>query len=462
MSCSSHPGRRDRLLFLLLALTLVRGLIYIAVIPPWQSPDEPFHFLSAQSALLQGAPDASGKWERLKAETAASLCEFRFWELAGLVVRKPEGCCPEGTGACPTYGFGEPTQIRPRTFTHALLSLPLRLVIDQPVIWQLYWARLLSVLVNLAVVAIAFAVGRLLFPDDVFGRLLLPTIIVFLPQHTAVMAAVNDGNPAELWSCLAIYFWVRGIVKGFKWHGLLLVAVFTALAAASKPTTYFLVPPLLALLIGYGWQRLQGWWRLAPLGGAACLIAGLALASERFRHPLALLGSLLDADGEGFTQWSLAHLPTALVETLRSFWAFLGWNALPVSDAWITLMLMLSALCVAGLLRLGWRCWRGQAGRGPGLALCHTALFFCACIAISLAIMLIVFAYSAGQYGLYQGRYLFPAIIPIVGLLVIGWRACLPTGWRREGLIAVAALFLVFDTAVLLAYALPFFYPLWR
>ena len=460
----SHPPdrREGRLLFLLLALTLVRGLIYSAVIPPWQSPDEPFHLLSAQSAILQGAPDAADQWEQLKAETAASLCAFRFWELAGLVVRKPENCCPEGSDACPSHGFGEPTQVRPRTFSHTLLSLPLRLTADQPILWQLYQARLLSVLVNLAVVAIAFAVGALLFPNDAFGRLLLPTVIVFLPQHTAIMAAVNDGNPAELWSCLAIYFWVRGIVKGFNWRKLLLVTLFTALAALSKPTTYFLVPLLLALLIGYGWRRLHGRWRLAPIGATVMLLAGLALGSERFRHPLALLVSLLTSDGDSLNRWRPHQLPAALFETFRSLWAFLGWNALPVDDAWIVGWLVLGVLALAGLIRLGWRYRHSRLDGDPLLIWGRVALLFGGCILISLAIMLIIFAYSAGQYGLYQGRYLFPAIIPIVGLLVIGWREWLPAAWRRAGLIAMTSLFFVFDTAVLLAYALPFFYPVWR
>lgn len=454
-----HPGRQGWLLFLLLALTLVRGLIYVAVIPPWQSPDEPFHLLSARSALLQGAPNAADQWEQLKAETAASLCEFRFWEQ---VVHVPAERCPQAIESHPPRGLAALAPIVPRAPTYYMLALPLRLVSGYPITLQLYWARLFSVLVNLAVVATAFGVGRLLFPDDAFGRPLLPMIIVFLPQHTAIMAAVNDGNPAELWSCLAIYFWVRGIVKGFSWRGLFLVTLFTALAAVSKPTTYFLVPPLLVLLIGYGWRRLQGWWRLAPLGAVGCLIAGLALASERFRHPLALFISLLNAEGEGLAEGSLEHLPTALFETFRGFWAVLGWTSLPVSDAWAISLLILAILSVSGLLRLGWCFWRNRPRNAAILAVGLTSLLFSACVIFSLAIMLIVFASSPDQYGLYESRYLFPAIIPIVGLLVIGWRQWLPAGWRREGLVAVTALFFVFDTAVWVAYALPFFYPIWR
>lgn len=38
-------GRWDnRILVLLLAVFLARGVIYLAVIPPWQAPDEPKHF----------------------------------------------------------------------------------------------------------------------------------------------------------------------------------------------------------------------------------------------------------------------------------------------------------------------------------------------------------------------------------------------------------------------------------
>ncbi len=38
------PRPRRRLLGLLLAMALLGGVLYAAVVPPWQSPDEPGHF----------------------------------------------------------------------------------------------------------------------------------------------------------------------------------------------------------------------------------------------------------------------------------------------------------------------------------------------------------------------------------------------------------------------------------
>jgi hypothetical protein len=40
MYCSD---RKRKTLALLLALSLIRGVLYSAVTPPWQAPDEPGH-----------------------------------------------------------------------------------------------------------------------------------------------------------------------------------------------------------------------------------------------------------------------------------------------------------------------------------------------------------------------------------------------------------------------------------
>ncbi|MCB0181773.1 MAG: hypothetical protein KDI62_26330, partial [Anaerolineae bacterium] len=57
-----------------------------------------------------------------------------------------------------------------------------------------------------------------------------------------------------------------------------------------------------------------------------------------------------------------------------------------------------------------------------------------------------------------QGRSIYPVIVPISLFLVLGWYQFVPAGWRKEGLITMAAALLLFDTLVLFSYAVPFFY----
>jgi hypothetical protein len=48
-----------------------------------------------------------------------------------------------------------------------------------------------------------------------------------------------------------------------------------------------------------------------------------------------------------------------------------------------------------------------------------------------------------------QGRYLFPAMVPVALLLVLGWRTLTPPRWRRGGLWVWAVFWLVFAAAAI-------------
>ena len=60
-------------------LALARGLLYVAVIPPWQAPDEPWHFeyarLIADKGRLVTARDLSVP---LQQAIIKSMIRFRF------------------------------------------------------------------------------------------------------------------------------------------------------------------------------------------------------------------------------------------------------------------------------------------------------------------------------------------------------------------------------------------------
>ncbi len=83
-------------------------------------------------------------------------------------------------------------------------------------------------------------------------------------------------------------------------------------------------------------------------------------------------------------------------------------------------------------------------------------------LVIANGVLILVASIAGGSTLHLMSRYLFGAIIPIMALLVLGWRELIPAKWRVEGLAALVTLFFLFDAAVLLNYAVPFFYPLWQ
>ena len=451
---------KRRILALLLGLALVRGLIYAAIVPPWQAPDEPYHFLSARSPHIQHLPDAESNWQQLQTEIIASMVQFRFWDTIVFV--------PAVSGQDDVYRYlpnglrATPRPITPRAFTYYLLSPLLRGVGHQGVAFQLYWGRVLSIVINMGVVAVAFGIAQLLFGQDPFGTLLLPLSIVFLPTHTGMMAAVNDGNLAELLVSVAIFFLLLAVVRGFRWHLLALVAVFTILGVAAKPTTFYFVPVLLLLLVIYGLRKMPGWWKLLIVPIVFALVYGMMLASLRFeslfRRTLQRVTGA--ATGEFFVDLKTLPFQRSLVEVLGRFAADLGWHSLPVSDVWGWVFLILTILAAIGLITAAWRNIRAGGGVWPRDPVGRAMLICILCVVADLAVLAVASAIYGISY--YSARYVLGAVIPIMTLLVIGWRQLIPRNWRVEGLALMASFFFLFDAVAVLDYAVPFFYPLWR
>jgi len=150
------------------------------------------------------------------------------------------------------------------------------------------------------------------------------------------------------------------------------------------------------------------WWlrNLSVYGGFDVL--GLA------RHNAVVVGQPTTA------QWLIDYgaggvLQRFLTTTYRSFWGQFGWMSTPLPDREY---LLLGGMSVAALI--GWIWWaigRRKAEGGRRNSVSPHAI-----------ILILLFALTLGGYLYYnvtfvqhQGRYLFPALIPIGLAFAIGW-----------------------------------------
>ncbi|MGC8879094.1 MAG: DUF2142 domain-containing protein [Anaerolineae bacterium] len=447
------------LLALLLALTLVRGTIYAAIIPPWQGPDEPYHFYSAWLPLLPPAPHKDAAWRDLQAEIASSMIRFRFWDYT-VFEQSPENAQEEHARLEAAIKTRRPAE--PRAFTYYLLSAALYPAQHQDVVLQLYWARLWSVLVNIGIVSLATCAGRMLFRNDPFSSWVLPLLVAFLPQHTFILAGVNDGGIAELFASAAVLAMIALVLQGWRWTWLGLAVVCTALAAAAKLPGAFLVPVLAVVIVLYVWRRLRIRWRWIGLVLGLAVMVGIALAVPRISSEIRALAMYLNRVGleNLFTSIVTQSFGRGFLWAFRSWWAFLGWESLPVSDGWVWSLLALTGVAAIGWIIFAWRYMKNRACVREDQLVWR--VFWMFILMIAVLGLLVVLKGTLANKDLFLGRYFFVAILPTVGLLVIGWREMIPHRWRLEALAAFTVFLFLFDTAVLLAHALPFFYPLWR
>lgn len=181
--------------------------------------------------------------------------------------------------------------------------------------------------------------------------------------------------------------------------------------------------PLLPLLRGWAVFALP----VIALGGLWALrnisVYGFPDVFGLGRHDLVVAEQLRTADLIADIGLS-AYLGQALRTTFTSFWGQFGWMAAPMPGWIYGFILALLALAGSGWV-LAAVSWRRKAGRvqpagGPAW---RAAAYLV--LALTAALALLAYVYYNTSFVQYQGRYLYPALIPLALALAVGvdaWR----------------------------------------
>ncbi|MCY3907681.1 MAG: hypothetical protein OXF63_10580 [Anaerolineaceae bacterium] len=455
-------------LALLLVAYLLLAALFAARTPAWQAPDEPAHYNVLRQ--LHEAP----------APRCCPVIEPGDWDqalLARLTGERFAGAAPE-TLAPLQYEDHQPP----------LYYLLAALVYE----WSagsLPALRLFSALLGAGVVYCAHALARAALPGRPWLALTAAAFVAFLPQHLAMMSAVNNDSLNELLIGLALVAlarWLRGDRAGLRrlarallpaatalcvlllLYGLITLAaalLFLALTGVglwlrrsdrqtlwplwfmgllaglllvTKPGGYFvagLLPLVLLLRLRPAGLRRRRAARQLLVAGLACLLAPALLTGGLWwarnlavygwpdllglaAHDRVVLDQLRRADlvaEIGAAAWA----QRALRDTFTSFWGQFGWMALPLQGRLLLPPLALSLAAVSGLLLSGRPC------SGRGLRQLHRALW------LVIGLTALAYLYYNLEFVQLQGRYLYPALLPLALLLARGldaWRTRLLPG----------------------------------
>ncbi len=411
------------------------GALYAALTPTWQVPDEPAHYNYIR-ALAEGG---------------------RF------PVIEPGDYDQAYLGRLTTEDF--PPQLSVRELEYEDHQPPLYYLLAVPVYWLFDGAllplRLLSVLFGAVMLATAFGVIRTIFPARPEVALAAVALIAFIPQHVAMTAGVNNDGLAEL------------VVGGTLWGLVVYVQTgqnhrlgwWLAVVLLTKTTAYAVLG-VAALAVTLRWRQEGRTWRWAVGEAVGIFGPALLLSAPWFirngltygwldplgltRHNAVVVGQ--PRSGEWLAAYGGIGLVSRLLRTtFQSFWGQFGWMKV-VLPTYIYL-----ALALFSLLAVGGFVWWLMDRRRPALNRSQRAG-----LALLLALFLLVLLEFLG-YNLafvqHQGRYLFPALIPIglaAALGICRWALLLPARWRWGAvavpLIGLAAL----DLYSLFKYIVPF------
>ena len=417
---------------------------YALGVPPWNNPDEPAHYNYVKHVATTGQlPELKvGDWdpallERLKAA--------RFPRSESVDSIRYESHQP------PLYYL----------LASPVYSATARFPLEE----QVGALRLLSVVMSGVTIVLAFLAVRALFPHELSLQLAVAGFFAFLPMRSSISGSVSNDALAEMLATLLLLLMIHIDRAGFRRGEAVLLGLVIGLAMLTKMTLYGLIPvALLGAALsprsrgrGGSPSREESRYRLLALcAGVALLVGGwwfvrnamLYGGTDIFgmqRHDQVVVGQprleRLDAD-------SISHFLGTL---FNSFWGQFGWMGILIDER-----LYLVLRLVSGLAAFGFVLFLGRTVLGKGQQSPQQRRSF-ALVGLALVVVVAQVALYNLTFVQAQGRYLYPALLPIALFFVLGLRELMsPVHARLLLALSIASLALL-DFVCLTRYVLPYF-----
>ena len=438
------------ILTLILLVYLALGALYAVDTPRWEAPDEPAHF----------------NYIRTIGET----------------------------GRLPILAFGDYdgaylNQIKSALFPASMSIDAIRYESHQPPLYYLaatpvYLAaraggldaevlalRLFSVALGALLLLVAYAIVREIFPADTLLALATVGAIAAIPMHIAVSASVSNDLAAEIVFALILLLAVRRIKNAESDRRFVILGGILFGAALLTKMTVF-VPGALVLagaeaararansgaekkpeLTSHALNVLLPLFILAavistPMFIRNLLTYGIADPLGMARHNAVVLGQPTTAGM--IAQYGFSHIFfDFFAVTFKSFWAQFGWMGVLVNDRIYVVLMALAGAAAFGFALYLLRIQRNRdslnAAQWGSMGLLMLTV---------VAALVDYIGYNLEFFQL-QGRYLFPALIPIALFGVIGLRELLAREYHRLVFALLYVVLLALDVASLFLYIVP-------
>ncbi|MEK7439813.1 MAG: hypothetical protein AABZ78_03370 [Chloroflexota bacterium] len=408
-----------------LLIYFIIGIQYAALTPAWQVPDEPAHYNFIKHIAQTGSLPELKKGDYDQNYLARLTSEKFPPDLSVDSVRYESWQPPL------YYILATPIFL---IFNGALLPLRVfSLLIGAGVIVFAYLA------VNEAISNLQSPISNLQPPTSNLQPLIAVAFIAFIPQHIAMMAGVNNDSLSEL--IIAIGLW-RILVMSNEPSAMsnssfvirhLSLGILLGLALITKSHAYLLAPVALVMLLLRWRSNLQSpisnlqslilvflpafligstfWIRNLYVYGAPDFMATI-------RHDSVVIGQ--PRTSEWITQYGTLEVARRFFQTtFQSFWGQFGWMGVVMDQRVYIALMIFSVLLVIGFIIAISRQPSAISNQQSPI-FNHQSLI----LTISFLLTLALYLYYNLNYVQHQGRYLFPALIPLsvaVSLSLTTW-----------------------------------------
>jgi hypothetical protein len=445
----------------ILVIYLFIGFQYAALTPRWQVPDEPAHYNYIREIVQTGS----------------------------FPVLDP-GEYPQGyIGELTSQHF--PPELSTDPLNYESWQPPLYYVLASPIFafssGNLLALRLFSLALGAGVIIFAYLAVSEVVPNQPFVAVVAAGFIAFIPQHIAMMAGINNDSLSEFIIAVGLWWVIRiNNQNEVQNRGYLILSLIIAAAFITKSHAYLLAP-VAALMLLLRWlcnhkfsnsQILPTRHIPSNFQSPISSLQSLLIPAALIFIPALIVGSLWWGRNIATYGWpdfmaAIRHdqvvsdqprtadyiaqfgLPDVLrrfiLTTFRSFWGQFGWMGVVMPERYYWALVGYTGFLLLGYLltfNRGLENWRIGSTRtlqsspqsesksangtinSPILQFSNYYLLL-----TSFLLTLGLYLYYNLTYVQHQGRYLFPALIPIslaASLSLWRWGGVLESVTRRK------------------------------
>ena len=223
----------------------IQGIIYLFLIPPWQSPDETHHF-GYGVLLSKNAKLCSKEHKNISREIMESMVTFHSWKYTNLDRPDP---LPILLGGLPFYhGIGSLYTGRAPLY-HLTVSLIIKKLKIKETIIQFYIFRLFSFFLFMFTVYFTYLSANLVFKDNIGYTLAGVCLAGLLPQFVIISNSINQVVAVILLMSIFLYIIFYSLYKEKNLGALLFGPLLITLGLYTHRAALFMIPPFLVYLL---------------------------------------------------------------------------------------------------------------------------------------------------------------------------------------------------------------------
>lgn len=293
------------------------------------------------------------------------------------------------------------------------------------------FARFMSVLLGIGTIYLAFRIARLLFPKEYVMQVVVPLVVLLIPQSSFIFAYANNDSFATFAITLAYYFIVKCTVDKWSNENSIFLGVSLGLCLLSKQNTYIIILIyVIFLFLSFG-KEFGKTIKYLVLSG---LTAGLVSGWWFIRNLVIYNGDLLAIKTSNLTTGtSYYDKGMSLIEFLyntpwitwsfTSSWAVFDYMAVRLPRWYYWIILGIITVSLVGMVIHLYQSKVSDRGRNLDTFKTIEIIFS---LSIVFAILLSLWNSYTNPFQP-QGKYFFTALIPFVIILVFGLRNLLDT-----------------------------------